>query len=546
MASAKAVDETKDARRDEVGGSTIAGRLAGAVGLVLTLSSPLTYLIAGEMDAAVWTKLLLGVACLVVYAVTNGRQLTRMSGSRATPLLALSGGSVLLVAAVLAVLNYAGAKHPIDIDVTEEGLYTLSEQTVGILQRLREPVKVYAFFAPGDPEHALVKGTLERYAAKSSQLTYAMVNPANRPDLVNRFKLQEGAPRIVVVAGSTDARVKSPTEQELTNAIASVTRGETKVVYWLTGHGEVELDDTTSKGAKETADAIRAEGFEVKPLNLATAIAADVGAKVPLDKPAPAGVLSVPADAAAIIIAGPRGKLFDPEVAAVEAYLEAGGRVIAMLDPDSSGGLDGLLHQYKIALHADLVVDMNPMNQLLGYGAAATLLHAAGPHPITDEMGAPVLLAMGRSLGVEEGGEAGVETSALLVSDASAWGEKDYKSDVAERGKDDTQGPVTMAAIAVKPHGKDEAETRLVVFGDSDWVTNQYRTVQGNPDIFLNTLAWITEQADKITIRPKMRAASQLLLTGNQMNTLILASMDVLPMVIVALGVGIMLLRRQR
>lgn len=521
----------------------MAGRLAGAVGLVLIVTAPLTYLIAGSMDAAVWTKLLLGIACLVVYAITNSAHLSRFGGSRSTPLLVLSGGSVLVVLAALAVLNYAGAKHPAEFDVTREGIYTLSEQTVGVLTRLAKPVKVYAFYGTSDRDYASVQDTLKRYAAKSAQFTFEMIDAVNRPDLVERFNLQADAPRIVVTSGAADARVKEPSEEQLTNAVTSVTRGETKIVYFVTGHGEVAMDDDKqAKGGMDTADAVRAEGFDVKTLNLAVAAEAQNGAKVAIGEVAKGEVkpLSVPADAAAVVIAGPRGQLLAPEVAAIEDYLTRGGRVVALLEPDSDGGLRGLLSQYKLKLGNDLVVDMNPVNQLLGYGAAAVLVHPAGEHAITDDMAKPVVFPLGRSVAIADGGEGDVVATPLLVSDASAWGESDFKSGTAERDAKDTQGPVTMAAIAVK------SSARLVVVGDADFVTNQYRDAQSNADFFLNTLAWLTEQADKITIRPKTRAASQLLLTGNQMNTLILASMDALPVVLIALGVGIVMLRRQR
>lgn len=548
MTSAKAaVKASTEVAEQPSQGSAVAGRLAGAIGLVLLITTPFTYLIAGAMDAAVWTKLLFALAALGVYGVTNSNQLARVGGSRATPLVALSGGSVVAVFIVLAVLNYAGAKHVKEFDVTREGIYTLSEQTVGVLKRLKAPVTIYAFYAPDDREYGIVQQTLKRYAAESEQLKVQVVSPANRPDLVARFNLQAGGPRIIVTAGDKDARAKQAAEEELTNAITTVTRGESKIVYFLTGHGEADLADEKGKGLSDTVKAVRSEGFEVKPLNLAAAEAAELGAKVALEdnKAGAAKALTVPADAAVLIIAGPRGKLFDPEVAAVEAYLEQGGRVIAMLESDSNGGLDGLLRQYKVALHNDLVVDTNPVNQLLGYGAAAVLVHAASEHPITAQMGAPAVMPLSRSLAIEDGGEAGVVTTPLLVSDASAWGEVDYKAGTAERNKEDTQGPVTSAAIAVRDRGE-KAETRLVVFGDADWATNQYRDAQANSDLFLNTLAWLTEQADKITIRPKTRPASQLLLTGNQMNTLILASMDALPVLLIALGVGIMQIRRQR
>ncbi len=553
MSTAETTQESAPPRRREVGGSAIAGRLAGAVGVVLLITTPLTYLLAGELTGLFWLKLIFGVAALATYLATNNDFFARWGGARGSGTLAITSVSVVVVLIVLAAVNYMVAKHPKEIDLTKEGVYTLSEQTTGVLQRLSTPVKVFAFFTSSEREYGMVEDTLRRYAAVGKNFTYEMVNVANRPDLVERYALQQTGPRIVVVAGSNDTRVKEISEESLTNAIVQVTQGAAKAVYFLTGHGERDIgDEREAKGMKLTADAVKADGYEVKTLSFAEAGGAVApGTAVNLDAPNPVKpTVSVPADASVLVIAGPRAKMLEPEVAALSAYLDRGGRLIVMLDPDSDGGLGGLLAQYKITLHNDLVVDTSPVNQLLGYGAAGAILKPAGEHPTTDAMAAPALFFMGRSLEIADGGEAGVTATPLLSTGEAAWGETDYKSGRAERDAKDTPGPVLMAAVATKATNSIDAkatpEARIVVAGDSDWVDNQLRDVQGNPDLFLNVLAWLAEEDNKITIRPKTRAASQLLLTGDQMNTLVFASMDVLPVLLIALGSAIVLLRRQR
>lgn len=553
MSTAETTQESVPPRRREVGGSAIAGRLAGAVGVVLLITTPLTYLLAGELTGLFWLKLIFGVAALATYLATNNDFFARWGGARGSGTLAITSVSVVVVLIVLAAVNYMVAKHPKEIDLTKEGVYTLSEQTTGVLQRLSTPVKVFAFFTSSEREYGMVEDTLRRYAVVGKNFTYEMVNVANRPDLVERYALQQTGPRIVVVAGANDTRVKEISEESLTNAIVQVTQGAAKAVYFLTGHGERDIgDEREAKGMKLTADAVKADGYEVKTLSFAEAGGAVApGTAVNLDAPNPVKpTVSVPADASVLVIAGPRAKMLEPEVAALSAYLDRGGRLIVMLDPDSDGGLGGLLAQYKITLHNDLVVDTSPVNQLLGYGAAGAILKPAGEHPTTDAMAAPALFFMGRSLEIADGGEAGVTATPLLSTGEAAWGETDYKSGRAERDAKDTPGPVLMAAVATKATNSIDAkatpEARIVVAGDSDWVDNQLRDVQGNPDLFLNVLAWLAEEDNKITIRPKTRAASQLLLTGDQMNTLVFASMDVLPVLLIALGSAIVLLRRQR
>ena len=554
MSTAETTQDSLPPRRRDVPGSAIAGRLAGAVGLVLLVTCPLTYLLAGELTGLFWMKLVLGAAATVTYLVTNGDFFSRLGGARGSSSLAMTSVSVVAVLAILSAVNYMVAKHPKEIDLTREGVFTLSEQTTGVLQRLSQPVKIYAFFTASDREYGAIDDTLRRYARVTDKLTYEMVNVANRPDLVERYTLQQNGPRILVLAGENDARVKDISEEALTNAIVKVTQSGAKAVYFLTGHGERDMtDEREAKGLKMTADAVRGDGYEVKTLDFTKAQAAALGTAVdiaPADKTDKKGTVSVPADAAVVVVAGPRVSLLEPEVAALSAYLDRGGRVALLLDPDSDGGLGGLLAQYRVKLHNDLVVDTSPVNQLLGYGAAGAVLKPVGEHPTIENMAAPALMFMGRSLEIADGGEAGVEAKLLLTTGEAAWGETSYKSGRAERDDKDTAGPVAMAAVAVKPTNAVDAkatpEARLFVAGDSDWVDNQLRDVQGNPDLFLNIIAWLAEEEHKITIRPKTRAASQLLLTGDQMNTLVFASMDVLPVLLIALGSAIVLLRRQR
>jgi ABC-type uncharacterized transport system involved in gliding motility auxiliary subunit len=346
--------------------------------------------------------------------------------------------------------------------------------------------------------------------------------------------------------------VRATDEQELTNAIIKVAEQSKKTIYFLTGHGEGDINEAeTAEGYKALADAIRADGYDTKTLSLqASADKAD--AKINIQNAAPVSKLEVPQDVAVLIIAGARHKLLVPEVAALEEYLNRGGRVVAFLDPDVDVGIDNLLAAWKIGVQKDLVVDSNPLNHLLGLGPASPLATAVDEQdPITKDLGAPVVLVTTRSLIEKQGGTPGVIPKALLRSSDSAWGETDLRDGEAAKDAQDNKGPVVLAMLstleradnAPENHSK---EARLVVFGDSDFVSNKYLSMQANKDVALNVVSYAAEEEGKISIRPKMRVASQLMLTEEQVNGLKFLSMDLLPVLIVAIGLGVVLIRRQR
>ena len=535
-------------------GAANVGRILGAVGVVLLVSTPLTWLLTGDIGPLLLGKLLLGTLGVVAYLSTNRDFFARMAGSRSSGLMALSLASVAVVLTLVGALNYLVAQHPKEYDLTQEKLYTLTEQTHGLLTRLDSEVHVVAFFASQEPLFAPVKDLLERYSRIGTKLTYEMVDPQSRPDLVKQYHLTQSGPRIVVTARGQDARAKDPSEQELTYAIIKVAEQTSKKVYFLSGHGEGDTaDGEHAEGYKGLADAIQAEGYSVEALNFVRpGGAAAAGSQVNTQAGADAGEhLLVPEGVDVLVVLAPRRTLLPPEAAALEAYLERGGRLLVLLEPRQDSGMLGLLAQWRVAVRDDLIVDTNPLGRMMGLGAAAPMIQpVASEHPIVKDLRAAIVMSTVRSLTVAGGGQAGVEAEVLAEAGETAWGETNLGKDgTAARDAQDNLPPLAVAVVASRSNasaGGSSRGGRLVAFGDGDWVSNGYLHMQGNQDLFLNALGWVAEQGDKISIRPKGRNGSQLFLSGEQLGKLKFFSMDLLPVMLVAMGLGIVLIRQQR
>ena len=276
---------------------TNTGRLLGAVGVVLLISSPLTWLLTAEFGPWFWGKFTMGGVLIAVYLLTNADFFGRVAGARSSGLVTMSAFTVALVLGVVGAANYAVYKHPKDFDFTKEGIYTLSPQTTDLLGRLDTDVHVAAFFASFEPQYAQIQEFLERYKNQGKHFSYEMVDPQTRPDLVEKYQLTEQGPRIVVEAKEHEARVKEIDEQEFTNAIMKVTEQSTKTVYFMTGHGEGDIGSAdAAEGYKQLADAVRSEGYKAEPLSLQASQSSPVGTKVDL-KAGGSGKLEVPIDA---------------------------------------------------------------------------------------------------------------------------------------------------------------------------------------------------------------------------------------------------------
>jgi len=221
-----------------------------------------------------------------------------------------------------------------------------------------------------------------------------------------------------------------------------------------------------------------------------------------------------------------------------------------MLEPSSDGGLAPVLADFRIEARFDMVVDASPLSRQLMLGPAAPVIVPTEiAHPITAKLSVVGVMMTARTLSTR-GDKGAVSVTPILTAGESAWGETNLEEGLAEQDDRDNMD-TTVAMVAAKSLGEPDPkklsdEARLVVFGDSDWVNNKYHGMQGNGDLILNTVNWLAEEEDRISIRPKTRQASRLSLVGEDLGYLKFFSMDIIPVFLVAMGLGIVLIRRQR
>ena len=520
-------------------------RILGVVGLLLAATAPITYLLGGT--GLVAAKLVVAAGALASAAfLAGGAGARRFFTGRGAHFGTFTTVSALLVAAILAVANWAAIARPVSWDLTRDRLFTMSDDTRRTLASLPGDVEALAFYRADEPAHEPTRELLRRYADLSPRFRYRMVDPYGSPELVKRFDITEGGPRIVFTLGGTEkkSRAAEPTEEALTNGLVELTRSGARKVYVLGGHGEPGVVPGPDRALSGAAEALRHDGFGVEPLSL-------------LEK------AEVPADASVVLVVGPRKKLLPPEVKALQAFLDRGGKVGLYLEPEVDAGVDAILSAFGIEADDDVVVDPSQASQLFG-GSAVTPVGVPVPgHPITDRaQNLAVVLPTARSLVARTDGP--VHPQPLLLTTREAWGETDLqrldREGRAELSDGEKHGQLPLAMVAVRPvtaaapaaPGADAKpapagpEARLLVVGDSEFMDDRYAQVLGNLDFFLNGVAWLGEQPDRIVIRPKGREGSRLVLSAGQSAAVRFATLDALPLLLVGLGLAVWQVRRSR
>jgi ABC-type uncharacterized transport system involved in gliding motility auxiliary subunit len=259
----------------------------------------------------------------------------------------------------------------------------------------------------------------------------------------------------------------------------------------------------------------------------------------------------VPDDAALVIVPGPKNDPLPAELEALDAYIARGGKVFFMVNPFQAEGLKAFVAKYGIALGDDLVIDR--LSRAFGGDFVMPAIFQYEPHPITKEFGNVLtFFPLSRSVDVQSKSPKGVSAQVLARSGPGSWGEKsraELDSGAVKQDANDRPGPVPVAAVATAeaarpPEGKESVKARIVVFGTSNLAANQFLNVQGNRDLFLNTVSWLAEEEDLIAIRPKDLRQTPVFLTAAQGRLIFWIPVFAMPAAVMACGIGVMLYRR--
>ena len=485
---------------------------------------------AGSFDMLmILLHVVAGVACLVVYLSSGLDNLRDFLGKRSTKY----GTSTILASVffvgILAALNFLSTRYNTRWDMTEEGSFSLSPQTVNILTNLDGELTLEAFVERG--ENPLVEDLLRLYADVSPSARYTMIDPDRQPDLAERYAIRQYN-SVRVAFGQDATTVDEPTEENLTNAIIKLTRDTAMNICVVVGHAEPRFDDMESPdGLALAAEAIKNENYTLEDILLPS-------------------LEEIPDSCHAVLIAGPTRPFLEHEIEAIDRFIRRGGGVLALIPPRQAPELVELFARWGFAIGSDVVVDqVVRLFQGPSLGLSPLVEEYDAEHEITRDLRGRTLFPMVRSVRSVEDPRDGMEILGIARTSSSSWAETDLTSlfDAGEAAlnlPNDKGGPIPVAAAATidltqlnKP-GKGEA--RIVVIGSVEFANNQ--NLEGtffNRDLFLNSIGWLTGEADLLSIRPRGVRASRVSFTRDEGTLIFYLSVLVIPELLLVTGLFI-------
>jgi len=428
--------------------------------------------------------LLEGIAlvCLVIYFAGNWTRLKTFSGSRSTRLGFNGMLAILLMAGILTIINFLVIRHGGRWDLSETRNFSLAPQTLQVLGQLGQDVRVLVFAHERSPGFRMYRDLLEGYAYSSPRISVTYVDPEKEPGLAREYKISK-IDTAVFESGEQTVRVPKPSESNLTSALIRVTTSDVKRLVFLEGHGERQITNQERGGLSLARQNLEAQGYRV----------------------ARGSIRKDPAlldDTAVLIIPGPRESVEPEELTHMANFTAKGGRVLLLLDPQVTNGLEEWISQWGLTLGPGIVVD--PEDRVAQGSPTALLVRRFTNHHITKGFTSPILLPVLQPVSFEQTPDTNLEFTSLLQSSEESWAETNFVGTTPEFDKDaDEKGPFALAGALSRKRTGLEPAPAMVVIGNSAFASNTYLQFPGNTDFLSNAIAWLANENTLISVSPK-------------------------------------------
>jgi ABC-type uncharacterized transport system involved in gliding motility auxiliary subunit len=467
---------------------------------------------------------------LAVYAILEPDRVRRFASGRQ----ARYGSNALVMTiaflGILVVGNMIAFQNPVPLaDLTEDDINTLPPELLEAVNSLPQQVTATGFFSQTSPDSA--EQLLSNIKSNSNgRFDYRFINP----DLDPQAAIQAGITgdgKILLEMGEQQEIIAFASEDEILRGLLRLLNPESSVIYFLTGHGERDTQQSSDTAMTRALDTLQSKNYTVKTLNLLSES-------------------SVPEDASVIAIAGPLKPLTADEVELIKAFLENGGSLIVMEDPtplteygEDPNPLAEMLEQdWGIQYNNDIVIDLNsptPTTAVAAYYDSA--------HPVTVNMNnLAAYFPFTRSLNIGAAPE-GVSLSPIVQTNERSWGETDFES-LSQDGQvqlddDEVVGPLTLAVAGENTN----TGGRVVAFGTSALGVDQMFDVLGNGDMFVNSVDWTAEQEALASITPRT-TTERIFNPPSQIHwiLILLSSIFIIPGLVLLGGVSTWLARRRQ
>lgn len=431
------------------------------------------------------------------------------------------------------------------IDVSEEQIYSIGNETAEMLHSLEKDVTIYQV-VQSDYEDEVITNLLNKYEDESDKLTVVRKDPVINPKFVQEYTSENLTQNSLIVEcgerfkivnysnmyeSSFDYYTYSSSvtgfdgEGQITSAIAYVTSENLPKLYVLEGHGELELDSTLEED-------IEKGNIEIVTLNLLTEEA-------------------VPEDAECILINSPTSDISEMEKDMILEYLEKGGKAILFSDyiETELPNFDAILENYGVQRAEGIVLEGN--SQYYAMQTPYYLLPDVKSTDITQEVvstGYYILVPYAQGIQQLENVRETVTITSLLTTSDNAYSKVNTNSNTLEKTSEDIDGPFDLG-VYITEEVDEETTTEILYFTTTtlqDSSVNQMVS-GGNEKLIMGGVnkLFTSEENTSISIPSKNLEVSYLSISAYDAGFWTICTIILIPGIFLAAGFFIWLKRRK-
>ncbi len=443
--------------------------------------------------------------------------------------------NALLILVVIGLAGWLSTHYKFELDWTYGNRNTLTDASRKMLKAMPDPVRLMIFDYENSQGRSEIEARANRYHRFKPDFTLEYVDPSVDPVKVREYNVSRNGEAVLEYQGRHET-LQELTEPQITGALQRLSDGAEHYILFLEGHGERGFKAQVGQTQNDLTifgDALTAKGLKLLPLNL-------------LNSP------KVPENASALVIASPTQTMLPHEVKLITDYVEAGGNLLWLTDPESPEGpaelsaLLGITWQKGTVIFADYAK----------IGSPSPLVFFTSKYPpnaVTQSFKDITAFPLAHSIGYEKevGKTRGWTPVPIIQTDERSWletGKLDSTLAFDEKSGD-IPGPLTIGLTLTRERKNEDGKNytqRIALIGDSDFLADANIKALGNKQLGLNIVQWLASRDTQLNIDVPKAPDLVLRLPGWAYSTIGLGYTIVLPLLLLLFGVTRWILRRRK
>jgi ABC-type uncharacterized transport system involved in gliding motility auxiliary subunit len=439
--------------------------------------------------------------------------------------------TVLIVIAAIAIA-FLSTRFGFERDVSHANGASLSPASTSLLQTLNAPIEVVSYASRQGGLRAVIADFVEHYRRAKPDVSLRFVDPEADPQAMREAGVSVDG-ELDIHYKERSERLKVLSETEFSNVLLRLSRTRERIVAFLEGEGERQPLGKANADLGQFVAALADRGLRAVPLPLA-----NTG--------------KVPENTDLVVVANPRVALTPALAQALVEYLDRGGNLLWLTEPEEQAGLDALAKALSVRVLPGTVVDATGS----AFGLADPSFVALDKYPLhAITRGFALTTLLPQPAAIAQLADPAWDIKPILRSSDKSWNETGHIPKVGEADGTVSQdadageipGPLDLGfALSRLSPTPDKREQRVVVIGDGDFLSNSFLGNGGNREFGQRVFDWLLGDDDQISVPDKSAPDRSLSLTQSELGILSFVFLIALPVLLAATGMLIWWRRRRR